>query len=66
MQSSANFRCRLLLAVIVTTVPFFAVAETGSARPAAGRSRRRETRCCETLVCSLATATAGGRGPGCV
>ena len=36
MQSSANFRCRLLLAVIVTTVPFFAVAETGSARPAAG------------------------------
>ena len=36
MQSSANFRCRLLLAVIVTTVPLFAVAETGSARTAAG------------------------------
>ena len=36
MQFSANFRCRLLLAVIVTTVPFFAVAETGSPRPATG------------------------------
>ena len=36
LQFSANYRCRLLLAVIVTTVPFFAVAETGSPRPATG------------------------------
>ena len=35
MQSTAHYRCRLLLAVIVTTVPLFAIAETGSAQPAA-------------------------------
>jgi murein DD-endopeptidase MepM/ murein hydrolase activator NlpD len=36
LRSSANFRCRLLVAVIVITVAPFAVAETGSARTAAG------------------------------
>ena len=36
MRPSANYRCRLLLAVIVTTLPLLSIAETASERAAEG------------------------------